>query len=110
VGAISSEPFRRDFAMDIEYFERDAPSGEVVAALCREGAAVVRDQGDPAVADTVLAELRPHFDKEGRPTACGTTRSQLRPTIFETNCCERWGWERFSTGPRLTERPARWVT
>jgi len=54
--------------MDIEYFERDAPSGEVVAALCREGAAVVQNQIDPAVADAVLAELRPYFDKEGRLT------------------------------------------
>jgi hypothetical protein len=30
--------------MDIEYFERDAPSKEVVAALRRDGAAAVRDR------------------------------------------------------------------
>ncbi len=37
VGAISSEPFRRDFAMDIEYFERDAHSEDVVAAQLADG-------------------------------------------------------------------------
>jgi ectoine hydroxylase-related dioxygenase (phytanoyl-CoA dioxygenase family) len=54
--------------MDIEYFERDAPSKDVVAALCRDGAAVVRDQVSGDVTDAVLAELRPYFDKEGKLT------------------------------------------
>ncbi|MBW2494443.1 MAG: phytanoyl-CoA dioxygenase family protein [Deltaproteobacteria bacterium] len=54
--------------MDIEYFDRETPSAEIVAALCRDGAAVVRDQVSGDVADAVLAELRPYFDKEGRLT------------------------------------------
>ena len=54
--------------MDIEYFDRNAPSGEVVAALHRDGAAVVRDQVAGDVADAVLAELRPYFDREGELT------------------------------------------
>ncbi len=54
--------------MTIEYFERDAPSQDVVAALHRDGAAVVRDQLSGDIADAVLAELRPHFDKAGRLT------------------------------------------
>jgi len=54
--------------MDIEYFDRDARSEDVVAALRRDGAAVVRDQVSGDVADAVLAELRPFFDKEGRLT------------------------------------------
>jgi len=54
--------------MDIEYFDRDTPSEDVVAALHRDGAAVVRDQLDRELADAVLAELRPHFDREGRLT------------------------------------------
>ncbi len=54
--------------MDIEYFDRDAPGEEIVAALRRDGAAVVRDQVSGDVADAVLAELRPHFDKEGTLT------------------------------------------
>jgi len=54
--------------MDIEYFDRDAPSSEVVAALRRDGAAVVREQVSGQLADAVLAELRPHLDAEGRLT------------------------------------------
>jgi len=54
--------------MTIEYFERDASSQDVVEALYRDGAAIVRDQLSGDVADAVLAELRPHFDKEGRLT------------------------------------------
>jgi ectoine hydroxylase-related dioxygenase (phytanoyl-CoA dioxygenase family) len=54
--------------MDIEYFERDASSEDVVAALNRDGAAAVRDQLSGDVADAVLAELRPYFDREGRLT------------------------------------------
>jgi ectoine hydroxylase-related dioxygenase (phytanoyl-CoA dioxygenase family) len=54
--------------MDIEYFGRDAPSGDVATALHRDGAAVVRDQVSEATANAVLAELRPYFDKEGRLT------------------------------------------
>jgi ectoine hydroxylase-related dioxygenase (phytanoyl-CoA dioxygenase family) len=48
--------------MDIEYFDREAPSEEIVAALLRDGAAIVRDQVSGDVADAVLAELRPNFD------------------------------------------------
>jgi len=54
--------------MNIQYFDREAPSAAVVAALLRDGAAVVRNQVDDGVADAVLAELRPHFDREGRLT------------------------------------------
>ena len=54
--------------MDIQYFDRDAPSDDVVAALHRDGAAVVQNQVGREVADAVLAELRPYFDKEGRLT------------------------------------------
>ncbi len=54
--------------MNIQYFDRTAPSAQVVAALLRDGAAVVRNQLDDGVADAVLAELRPYFDREGRLT------------------------------------------
>ena len=54
--------------MAIEYFDRDAPSEDVIAALNRDGAAVVTDQVSGEVADAVLAELRPYFDREGRLT------------------------------------------
>ncbi len=47
-------------------FERGAPTDEVLDALRRDGAVVVREQVDAEVADTVLGELRPHFDQQGR--------------------------------------------
>lgn len=54
--------------MEIEYFDRGADSCEVVEALRRDGAAVVRDQVLPEVVEAVLRELRPYFDAEGRLT------------------------------------------
>ena len=42
--AIWSLPARKDFVMDIEHFDRKAPGGDVVAALRRDGAAVVQNQ------------------------------------------------------------------
>lgn len=47
-------------------FERGTPTDELLAALRRDGAVVVREQVDAEVADTVLRELRPHFDQQGR--------------------------------------------
>ena len=44
VEAIWSLPTRKDFAMDIEHFDREVPGGEVVAALRCDGAAVVQHQ------------------------------------------------------------------
>jgi len=54
--------------MDIEYFDREASSEDVVKALRRDGAAVVREQVNGDIVDAVLAELRPYFDQEGRLT------------------------------------------
>jgi len=54
--------------MDIEYFDSDVRGEDVVAAVHRDGAAVVKDQVSETVVDAVLAELRPYFDKEGRLT------------------------------------------
>ena len=54
--------------MDIEHFDHDASSGDVAVALHRDGAVVVEDLVSEAIADAVLAELRPYFDKEGRLT------------------------------------------
>lgn len=47
-------------------FGRGTPATEVLAALRRDGAAVVREKIAPELADTVLRELRPHFDEQGR--------------------------------------------
>ena len=50
----------------LESFDQDTPTPEVLAALRRDGAAIVRGQADAELADSVLRELRPHFDEQGR--------------------------------------------
>lgn len=55
--------------MDFESFERDAPGEDVVVALQRDGAVIVRNQVGPEIVEAVLEELRADFDAEG-------TRSQ----------------------------------
>lgn len=52
--------------MALEYFDSDADSAAVVAALHRDGAAVIRQQVAAEVADAVLADLRGPFDAVGR--------------------------------------------
>ena len=52
--------------MPLEYFDPDADTADVIAALKRDGATVVTDQIAPEVADTVLAELRVPFDEVGK--------------------------------------------
>lgn len=49
----------------LESFPPDAPGAEVIAALRRDGAAIVRAQVAPETADAVLEELRPYFDAQG---------------------------------------------
>jgi ectoine hydroxylase-related dioxygenase (phytanoyl-CoA dioxygenase family) len=51
--------------MQLECFDRDASTPDIVAALNRDGGVIVREQVSPEVADTVLRELREHFDTEG---------------------------------------------
>ena len=51
--------------MPLEYFDPEADTADVIAALKRDGAAIVRNQVTPDVADAVLAELRGSFDKFG---------------------------------------------
>ena len=52
--------------MPLEYFDPDANTFDVIAALRRDGAVVVKNQIAPELADTVLAELREPFDKVGK--------------------------------------------
>lgn len=51
--------------MSIEYFDPDVETREVVAALERDGAAVVKHQIEPELADQVLSELQEPFDTLG---------------------------------------------
>ncbi len=52
--------------MPLEYFKSDANSNDVVAALKRDGAAVVTNQISDEIADAIRAELRNPFDTQGR--------------------------------------------
>ena len=52
--------------MPLEYFEADADNAGIIAALKRDGAAVVRNQVSDELADAVLADLREPFDEVGR--------------------------------------------
>ncbi|TFG61572.1 MAG: phytanoyl-CoA dioxygenase family protein [Gemmatimonadales bacterium] len=51
--------------MNLENFDRNADTGDIVAALNRDGGVIVREQVDADIANAVLAELREHFDTEG---------------------------------------------
>ena len=52
--------------MPLKYFEPNDETADVVAALRRDGAAVVTNQVAPDDADAVLAELRTPFDEVGK--------------------------------------------
>jgi ectoine hydroxylase-related dioxygenase (phytanoyl-CoA dioxygenase family) len=51
--------------MNLESFDRDADTRDIVAALNHDGGVIVREQVAAEVVDTVLAELRECFDTEG---------------------------------------------
>ncbi len=48
--------------MPLEYFDPEDSTDDIVTALMRDGAAVVRHEIGPEVVDAVLAELRSPFD------------------------------------------------
>ncbi len=52
--------------MPLEYFEADAASVDVVAAVKRDGAAIVVNQISDETAEAIHAELRGPFDTQGR--------------------------------------------
>ena len=52
--------------MPIESYDRRIKTEDVVAALRRDGAVIVREQVDTPIADAVLAELREPFDTRGK--------------------------------------------
>ena len=52
----------------LERFRGDAPVPDIVGALRRDGAAIVENYVDDAVADEVRSDLREPFDRVGRST------------------------------------------
>ena len=51
--------------MQLEYFNVDSDTDDVIKALELNGAVVVENQVESELADTILSELREHFDKIG---------------------------------------------
>ena len=51
--------------MPLTYLDKNTAVTEVVAALRRDGAAVVTELAEPELVDAVAAELRPKFDEAG---------------------------------------------
>lgn len=49
----------------IQVFEQEAPSGDVVAALMRDGGAIVTDQAPNDTTDQILRDLCAPFDEQG---------------------------------------------
>ncbi len=52
--------------MPIEYFDSDVKTWELVEALQRDGAVVVREDISSELTDAVQDELRPHYDTKGK--------------------------------------------
>ncbi len=52
--------------MPLAYFDLDADTSDLIKALRRDGAAVVRNAIAPEVTDAIRAELRAPFDKVGK--------------------------------------------
>lgn len=49
----------------LQSFSNHAPSTDIVAALIRDGGAIVKDQTQLGVISNIKKELRPHFDEQG---------------------------------------------
>ena len=64
--------------MQLEYFNVNSDTDDVIKALELNGAAVVENQVDPELADTILSELREHFDKIGKGSDSGFTGYKTR--------------------------------
>ena len=64
--------------MHLEYFNLDSDTDDIIRALELHGAAVVENQVEPELADTILSELREHFDKIGKGSDSGFTGYKTR--------------------------------
>ncbi len=52
--------------MPLQYFDPDVDTADIIGALQRDGAAVVKNQVGPEVTDAILTELRKPFDEVGK--------------------------------------------
>jgi ectoine hydroxylase-related dioxygenase (phytanoyl-CoA dioxygenase family) len=52
--------------MPLQYFDSDVDTADIIKALQRDGAAIVRNQVGPEVTDAILTDLRKPFDEIGK--------------------------------------------
>ena len=64
--------------MRLEYFNVDSDTDDITKALELNGAAVVENQVESELTDTILSELRKHFDKVGKGSNSGFTGYKTR--------------------------------
>ncbi|SVC28544.1 uncharacterized protein METZ01_LOCUS281398, partial [marine metagenome] len=64
--------------MQLEYFNVDSDTDDVIKALELNGAAVVENQVESELTDTILSELRKHFDKIEKGSDSGFTGYKTR--------------------------------
>ena len=64
--------------MRLEYFNVDSDADDIAKALELNGAAVVENQVKSELTDTILSELRKHFDKVGKGSNSGFTGYKTR--------------------------------
>ena len=64
--------------MQLEYFNVNSDTDDIIKALELNGATVVENQVKPELADTILSELREHFDKIGKGSDSGFTGYKTR--------------------------------
>ena len=56
-----------------EYFNVDSDTDDITKALELNGAAVVENQVESELTESILSELREHFDKAGKGSNSGFT-------------------------------------
>ena len=64
--------------MKLEYFNADSSSDDIIKALEKNGAAVVKNQVKSELVETISGELREHFDKIGKGSDSGFTGYKTR--------------------------------
>ena len=56
--------------MTLQEFTPDTSTGTIIAAMRRDGAAIIHELASPHISDTVANDLRNHFDAEGTYAQC----------------------------------------
>ncbi len=85
---------------NVPYFDSNDASLDIVHSLKQFGAVIIRNQISDELADTVLSELRPHFDEKGRASESVfngfNTRRLSRILEYSRHAAELIGHERVT--------------